>query len=108
MTSKVRFHSLLLTLLFVVGSGHDALAAPSDAAIRPVSKDGVALNLDFEDGTLRDWTTTGKAFDKQPVRGDTVAKRRGDMRSDHQGEYWIGGFEIVGDDPQGTLTSVPF
>src|SRR5262249_43105755 len=26
----------------------------------------------------------------------------------HQGDYWIGGFEKLGDRPQGTLTSVPF
>ncbi|MCI0535987.1 MAG: hypothetical protein L0Z50_12245, partial [Verrucomicrobiales bacterium] len=73
-----------------------------------VNKEGRALNLDFEDGTLRDWTASGNAFDKQPVRGDTVAKRRGDMRSDHQGEYWIGGYEFVGDDPHGMLASAPF
>jgi putative membrane-bound dehydrogenase-like protein len=30
------------------------------------------------------------------------------MRSQHQGQYWIGGYERQGDKPQGTLTSVPF
>src|SRR5439155_21177583 len=34
--------------------------------------------------------------------------RRTDMRSQHQGNYWIGTFELAGDAPQGTLTSVPF
>lgn len=76
--------------------------AATDAAGRP-------LNLGFEDGTLRDWTATGNAFDKQPVKGDRVAARRGDMRSQHAGQYWIGGFESgLGDDPTGTLTSAPF
>src|SRR5262249_19579398 len=37
-----------------------------------------------------------------------VAPRRGDMKSEHQGQYWIGGYERAGDQPQGTLTSVPF
>ncbi len=82
------------------------LAAPE--GIKPVGRDGRALNLDFEDGTLKDWTATGDAFDKQPVRGNTVTPRRGDMRSGHQGEYWIGTYEFGGDEPQGTLTSAPF
>lgn len=37
-----------------------------------------------------------------------VSPRRSDMRSDHRGNYWVGTFEIAGDKPQGTLTSVPF
>src|SRR5207247_6972337 len=65
-------------------------------------------NLDFETGTLKDWTAEGDAFAGQPVEGDTVSRRRGDMKSQHQGRYWIGGYERKGDRPQGTLTSVPF
>src|SRR5262249_8839507 len=48
------------------------------------------------------------AFKGQPVKGDTVFPRRNDMKSQHQGQYWIGTFEIDGDKPQGTLTSAPF
>src|SRR5207302_10784719 len=69
---------------------------------------GRPLNLDFETGSLKDWSATGEAFDKQPIKGDTVAPRRSDMRSEHQGDFWIGTYEISGDAPQGTLTSVPF
>src|SRR5205814_1007178 len=83
------------------------LAAPPQGT-KPVGKDGKPLNLDFEDGTLKDWTASGKAFEGQPIKGDTVFPRRNDMRSNHQGNYWIGGFEKLGDDPKGTLTSVPF
>ena len=36
--------------------------------VRPVGRDGHVLNLDFETGDLRDWTPSGNAFDKQPVR----------------------------------------
>ncbi|MFO0936911.1 MAG: hypothetical protein U0798_10400 [Gemmataceae bacterium] len=50
----------------------------------------------------------GDAFQGQPVEGDTVFARRPDMRSLHQGRYWIGTFERLGDKPIGTLTSVPF
>jgi putative membrane-bound dehydrogenase-like protein len=76
--------------------------------VLPVGADGKPLNLDFETGTLKDWTAEGDAFKGQPIKGDTVAKRRGDMKSEHQGDYWIGGYELHGDKPQGTLTSVPF
>src|SRR3954470_17847980 len=76
--------------------------------ILPLGADGKPLNLDFETGTLKDWTATGDAFAGQPIKGDTVAKRRQDMRSQHQGQYWIGGFEIGGDKGTGTLTSATF
>jgi putative membrane-bound dehydrogenase-like protein len=82
--------------------------AAGQEGLLPVGKDGRALNLDFENGTLKDWTPTGRAFDKQPIKGDTVSARRDDMRSDHQGNYWVGTFERSGDAPQGTLTSVSF
>jgi putative membrane-bound dehydrogenase-like protein len=74
---------------------------PTDAKGRP-------LNLDFESGTLRDWQAEGDAFGRQPIEGDTVHARRGDMHSGHAGRYWVGTYERQGDAPQGTLTSVPF
>jgi hypothetical protein len=82
-------------------------AAPPEG-ILPASKDGRPLNLDFENGTLQDWTATGAAFDRQPIKGDTVSPRRNDMRSQHHGNYWIGTYEILGDGPEGTLTSKAF
>lgn len=89
-----------------------ALAAPAWGAgnnpIKPTAADGRPLNLDFETGNLKDWTATGDAFDGQPIKGDTVYPRRADMHSNHQGQYWIGGFELKGDDATGTLTSLPF
>src|SRR6516165_1024721 len=83
-------------------------AADPNEGVLPVGADGKPLNFDFETGDLRDWTATGDAFKGQPIKGDTVARRRSDMKSQHQGEYWIGGFEKLGDKAQGTLTSVPF
>ena len=85
-----------------------AQAQNQPRTVRPVARDGHVLNLDFESGDLRDWTPSGNAFDKQPVRGDLVSKRRSDQKSNHQGEFWVGGFEIQGDDGVGTLTSAPF
>jgi putative membrane-bound dehydrogenase-like protein len=84
------------------------LPGAPDPGVLPVGADGKPLNLDFETGTLKDWTAEGDAFKGQPVKGDTVAKRRPDMKSEHQGNYWIGTYEREGDKPQGTLTSVPF
>ncbi|HEY1381413.1 MAG TPA: dehydrogenase, partial [Gemmataceae bacterium] len=85
-----------------------ARAAEPPAGVLPVGADGKPLNLDFETGTLKDWTATGDAFAGQPVRGDTVSRRRSDMKSRQQGEFWIGGWEKVHDAATGTLTSVPF
>ncbi len=84
------------------------LAGTDDPGVLPTGPDGRPLNLDFEDGTLRDWTATGDAFKDQPIKGDTVAPRRGDMHSRHQGNYWVGTYERKGDRPQGTLTSAAF
>ncbi len=82
-----------------VGEGGEYLATDAD---------GRALNLDFETGTLRDWTAEGEAFAGQPIQDDAVQWRRNDMISGHKGSYWIGTFERGGDEPQGKLTSVAF
>src|SRR5262245_55008090 len=74
----------------------------------PVGEDGKALNTDFETGDLRDWSASGRAFEGQPIKGDTVNARRNDMHSRHAGNYWIGTFEIAQDGPRGILTSKPF
>jgi putative membrane-bound dehydrogenase-like protein len=106
-----RAAAALLPLLLVLLADTNASTADTNTGprtVRPVGRDGHVLNLDFETGTLSDWTASGNAFDKQPVRGDLVSKRRGDMKSNHQGEFWIGGFEVLGDDGVGTLTSAPF
>ncbi|HEY2908809.1 MAG TPA: PVC-type heme-binding CxxCH protein, partial [Gemmataceae bacterium] len=96
-------NAAILSLAFLVS------ADPTPAeGVLPVGADGKPLNLDFETGTLKDWTATGDAFKGQPIKGDTVLARRGDMKSRHQGQYWIGGYEKLGDKPTGTLTSVPF
>jgi putative membrane-bound dehydrogenase-like protein len=92
----------LLTLLML------GQTSANDVGVLPVGADGKALNLDFETGTLKDWTAQGDAFKDQPIKGDTVVKRRADNRSQHQGDYWIGGYEKYGDKPQGTLTSASF
>ena len=94
---------------FVAGKAVKAKpVAAAPLGFKPKSLDGRELNLDFEAGTLADWTATGNAWEGQPIKGDTVLPRRSDMRSNHVGDFWIGGFEKVGDAGTGTLTSVPF
>src|SRR5262249_46889121 len=99
----------LMGLIAVAFLGATQAAPPEPPeGVLPVGADGKPLNLDFETGTLKDWTAEGDAFQGQPIEGDTVHPRRSDMKSQHQGQYWIGGYEKLGDKPQGTLTSAPF
>jgi putative membrane-bound dehydrogenase-like protein len=109
-----RFLSLSIVILLVVPVWPSLVKAdppkggldiggtiPPDARGRP-------LNLGFETGNLDDWTAEGDAFKGQPIKGDAVHSRRGDTYSRHAGNYWVGSFEVGGDEPRGTLTSVPF
>ena len=99
----IRFAFAFLLLVSV------AISSAADA-IPATGADGRVLNLGFEDGTLRDWTATAEAFDKQPVKGEIDQKRpfgKG-KAANRKGEFWIGGYEILRDEPKGTLTSVAF
>ncbi len=98
---KIVFASALALLITV------STVAAADG-VSPTDQSGKPLNLDFESGTMQHWVAEGTAFDKQPIRGDAVAKRRADAKSRHAGEYWVGSYEVAGDAPQGRLTSVPF
>ncbi|MFM8274982.1 MAG: PVC-type heme-binding CxxCH protein, partial [Gemmata sp.] len=98
----------LLISLALLAPAQPPKAGANDLGVLPAGADGKPLNLDFETGDLRDWTLEGDAFRGQPVKGDTVFARRKDNRSRHQGQYWIGGFEKLGDKPVGTLTSASF
>lgn len=100
----------LLLACLISGRTVSAQEPKTDApkGVLPKGADGKPLNLDFETGDLRDWVATGEAFAGQPVKGDAVAARRQDMKSEHAGDFWIGTFERKQDAPQGTLTSVAF
>ncbi len=105
-------NGLLAGLLLWLGSSHiladSPQGEPTASGTVPTDAQGRRLNLDFESGTLADWTAEGDAFKGQPLEGDTVHKRRGDMHSRHAGRFWIGTYDVGGDPPKGTLTSVPF
>ena len=78
--------------------------------VLPKGENGQALNLDFEKGTLADWTAMGKAFVGQPIAGEIDPKRKfGEGKTAKpQGNFWLGGFEKLFDMPTGTLTSAVF
>jgi putative membrane-bound dehydrogenase-like protein len=108
MTTKAISAGTLICLSVLLATWAANRAAEAPAGLKPMGMNGEPLNLDFEEGTLKDWKTGGKAFEGQPVKGDTVFKRRNDMKSDHTGSFWIGTYEVAGDGPTGTLTSAPF
>ncbi len=101
-------------LMMFAAFGLSMIVAPARAAdepqgVRPTDKSGRILNLDFETGNLQDWTAEGEAFAGQPIKGDTVSARGRGMKSEHAGQFWIGGYEVVKEDTaQGTLRSLPF
>lgn len=98
----------MIGLDYIRFRGEGQTFSPPADGRKPLAEDGRELNLDFETGTLSDWIAQGDAFQGQPIEGDTVGPRRNDMHSRHEGQYWIGTFEKLGDAPTGTLTSVPF
>ncbi|GAG05163.1 unnamed protein product, partial [marine sediment metagenome] len=79
------------------------------AGIEPLASGGASLNLGFEKGNLEGWSATLTAWDKMPVKGDSVTPRRPGQASGHAGEYWVGSFEATRSDAGvGTLLSAPF
>ena len=93
---------------FAIGLCVGPLLAAAPVGSLPLGKDGKPLNLDFENGDLRDWKAEGDAFEGQPIKGDSVKVRRGDMASGHTGNFWVGSYEAKGDNARGVLASVPF
>jgi hypothetical protein len=96
-------------------SKEDIVSLSFDQASQPSGD----ITWDFESGDMRGWTKTGSAFDSQPTYGDNPTARHRGQPSNHQGTYWVGGYEnrhrssdppgrVQGDGPQGTLTSKPF
>ena len=79
-----------------------------NTGIVPMDTTGKPLNLGFESGDLSGWTATGDAFNRQPVNQDGIAQRWAGQISNKNGDFFIGGYEVVQDRGVGTLTSVPF
>ncbi|MGB2713091.1 MAG: PVC-type heme-binding CxxCH protein [Vicinamibacterales bacterium] len=70
----------------------------------PPMSDGRALDLDFENGTLENWTATGDAFEVMKVDASSETAQR---RNGHFGSYWVTS-GLRGGSRRGVLSSVPF
>lgn len=102
--AKIQFREITLT------SFPQSIPKPSPSSEKPTK--GIvpsdAPNLGFEKGTHEGWEQTGTVWSKGPIQGDTIAAR-GRGSSTHDGDFWVGGYEIwKSDEEQGTLTSKPF
>ncbi|MBF0276140.1 MAG: pentapeptide repeat-containing protein [SAR324 cluster bacterium] len=89
--------------------------APTQQVSASSSRD---VTWDFETGNLNGWEREGNAFETQPTYGDNPAARNRET-SQHQGNYWIGGYEnrvrpgdpagrTYGDTAKGTMISPIF
>ncbi|CAN5313492.1 hypothetical protein BH23BAC1_BH23BAC1_22100 [soil metagenome] len=71
-------------------------------------KDGRTLNMDFESGTLQDWTASGEAFSNPLISEDPSPVHEKDMNIGRTGKYFLSSGGTVNHEKIGTLTSVPF
>ena len=91
-------------------AGMEGRIVVGDKAREPVEGvlpevNGRPLNLDFESGTLENWTSSGDAF--QVVKGDSLKEQSSQTRRGYHGAYWISS-GAAGSARQGVLTSDPF
>ena len=71
-------------------------------------KNGQPVNLNFETGTLKDWTTTGDAFTSPIFSTDPSPVHEKDMHVDFAGNHFLSSGGTTNAKLTGTLTSVPF
>ena len=71
-------------------------------------KGGCPLNLDFETGTLQDWTATGDAFANALVSAEPSPLHEPEMKLGFAGKYFLSSGGTRNAALKGTLTSVPF
>ena len=79
-----------------------------DDGIMPADSDGKPLNLDFETGTLADWTILGEAFKGQPVAVGASLAREDNLEIAPHGSYWIRTYGGTGLQAVGDIASAPF
>jgi putative membrane-bound dehydrogenase-like protein len=72
------------------------------------TKDGQPLNLNFETGTLKDWTATGDAFTNPLFNTDPSPVHEKEMNIGFEGKYFLSSGGTTNYKLTGTLTSAPF
>lgn len=91
---------------FVVTASADARVITAKGLL-PV-KNGKPLNLNFETGTLKDWTAEGDAFQNGLISLDPSPKHAKDTRIGKEGRFFVSSGGNTEHDKTGTLTSVSF
>ncbi|MCF2447291.1 plastocyanin/azurin family copper-binding protein [Dyadobacter sp. CY345] len=71
-------------------------------------KNGKPLNLNFETGTLQDWTATGDAFTNALIKEDPSPLHEKEMHIGFEGKYFLSSGGTVNSRLTGTLTSASF
>ncbi|MCE7053179.1 plastocyanin/azurin family copper-binding protein [Algoriphagus sp. AGSA1] len=71
-------------------------------------KDGKPLNLNFETGTLEDWTALGDAFANPIINTDPSPLHAKEDKINFEGKNFVSSGGTVNYKQTGTLTSVPF
>jgi putative membrane-bound dehydrogenase-like protein len=85
-----------------------SLAGDVTIAGQMPKKAGKALNLNFEKGSLQDWTATGDAFADPLISQDPSPVHEKDMRINLSGKYFLSSGGTKNYKRTGTLTSAPF
>ena len=91
---------------FVVTSAADVKVVTAKGAL-PL-KNGKPLNLNFETGTLKDWTAEGEAFVNPLISQDPSPKHAKDEHVEKEGRYFVSSGGETEHDKTGKLTSVAF
>lgn len=71
-------------------------------------KEGQPLNLNFETGTLKDWTATGDAFANPLISEDPSPIHEKEMSIGFEGKYFLSSGGTLNAKLTGTLTSTSF
>jgi len=94
----------------MVGSFEVVEGVISDATIagQLPMKNGQPVNLNFETGTLKDWTATGEAFANPLFAQDPSPVHEKEMRIGFEGKQFLSSGGTTNYKLTGTLTSLPF
>ena len=84
------------------GASTSRTSRPCSPRVSPAEANGRPLNLDFETGTLEDWTATGDAFALVKEDSERQGPARGCGRA-----YWVSS-GVGGSARRGTLSSAPY
>ncbi|MCY7349914.1 MAG: dehydrogenase [Cytophagaceae bacterium] len=86
----------------------EGIISNTTVAGRVPMKNGQAVNLNFETGTLQDWTATGDAFASPLFTEDPSPVHAKELHIGFEGKYFLSSGGTTNHKLTGTLTSVPF